>query len=424
LKVNENKKAQIVKYMTDGIEYVIKTFEKRAPGSKGERDAQRYFAEELGHFADTVETEQFHVNPGSFMGWLYITATCLIAGLLTYFISPVITVILIAAGGFCMLSQLILYKTWLDPLFKQETSQNVYARKAPASGNIKRRIFLVGHADATWEWHWHYKHGYNGMVAIAAGAIAGALYLLGISITRIALTGFGFGLPAGFLFWLGLGTMPFLAFWLYMYKFSDTKTIVDGANDNLTACYMAMGVAKTLSEEGISLENTEFCVLLTGSEEAGLRGARAFCKKHKDDFDDVETAFIVFETLREEKELCVYTSEINHLYKTDKSVAMLVHNAGKANGIDIPLKSSSLAGTDSAAFGECGLKSTCIGALDQHLKEYYHTRKDSYDNLNPELLAKVFDITLTVIDTFDKKGLPAPVVIAQQAAHLKIQLPA
>ena len=134
----------------------------------------------------------------------------------------------------------------------------------------------------------------------------------------------------------------------------------------------------------------------------------------RSEFNDVETAFIVYETLREEKELCVYTSEINHLYKTDKSVAMLVHNAGKAHSIDIPLKSSSLAGTDSAAFGECGMKSTCIGALDQHLKAYYHTRKDTYDNLNPDLLAKVFDVTLTVIDTFDKKGLPSPVSIDQR----------
>ena len=59
-----------------------------------------------------------------------------------------------------------------------------------------------------------------------------------------------------------------------MYWFSNTKKVVDGANDNLTACYMAMAALKTLKDEGIEFENTEVCVLLTGSEEAGLRGPK------------------------------------------------------------------------------------------------------------------------------------------------------
>ena len=37
-------------------------------------------------------------------------------------------------------------------------------------------------------------------------------------------------------------------------------------------------------------------------------------------------------------------------------------------------------------------------------KNYYHTRLDNYDNLSPECLSKVFDITLEFIEEFDKSG--------------------
>ena len=39
------------------------------------------------------------------------------------------------------------------------------------------------------------------------------------------------------------------------------------------------------------------------------------------------------------------------------------------------------------------------------VKEYYHTRLDNYDNLSPECLSKVLDITVDFINEFDEKGL-------------------
>mgnify|MGYP001856005156 FL=1 len=39
------------------------------------------------------------------------------------------------------------------------------------------------------------------------------------------------------------------------------------------------------------------------------------------------------------------------------------------------------------------------------VKDYYHTRRDNYDNLSPECLAKVLDITIDFVTEFDEKGL-------------------
>ena len=55
----------------------------------------------------------------------------------------------------------------------------------------------------------------------------------------------------------------------------NENRVVDGANDNLTGCYMGIAILKELHDAGITLENTEVGVILAGSEESGLRGAKA-----------------------------------------------------------------------------------------------------------------------------------------------------
>lgn len=71
--------------------------------------------------------------------------------------------------------------------------------------------------------------------------------------------------------------------------FENKKRPVMGANDDLTGCFISMAVVKYMQQHDIRFENTEVWVVLTGSEEAGLRGAKAFCKAHKNELSDVET---------------------------------------------------------------------------------------------------------------------------------------
>ena len=85
----------------------------------------------------------------------------------------------------------------------------------------------------------------------------------------------------GVLFWLGIANLAFVPFYFGMYRMWDPNTTVDGANDNLTACLMGIAILKAMKDEGIELEHTEVGVILSGSEEAGLRGAKAWCEQHK-----------------------------------------------------------------------------------------------------------------------------------------------
>ena len=71
------KKDEAAKYMMDEITYIIKKFEKRAPGSKGEEQACEYMASVLKKDCgcEKVEVEAFEENPGSFYGWIFFIFT-------------------------------------------------------------------------------------------------------------------------------------------------------------------------------------------------------------------------------------------------------------------------------------------------------------------------------------------------------------
>lgn len=109
----------------------------------------------------------------------------------------------------------------------------------------------------------------------------------------------------------------------------NENRIVDGANDNLSGCYMGIAILKALKEEGIEFENTEVGVILTGSEEAGLRGAKAWCAAHKGEFDDVPTFIFSYDTIHDPKYLMTNYRDLNGTVKADKDVSDLFMEAAK-----------------------------------------------------------------------------------------------
>ena len=96
---------------------------------------------------------------------------------------------------------------------------------------------------------------------------------------------------------------------------------------------------------------------------------------------------------------------LNGTVKVDRPACELIKRAAAKNGMDLKYGSVYAGATDSAAFAQAGRRSTCIAAMCPEVKEYYHTRRDNYDNLSPECLAKVLDITIDFVTEFDEKGL-------------------
>ncbi len=299
-----DKKNEAAKYMVKEITYICKKFEKRAPGSKGEEQACRYMAKVLEKDCgcEKVSVESFKENPRSFFGWIYFTITFVLAAVALFFFCPLLGAVLIVAGLFIVLAQFGVYKKLVDKFFPEEIGHNVTAFKK-CSGETKRRIIFNGHPDAAWEWPVNYALGGVGFEGHAILCGLGAVYYLVLSIMYVAKNGFGFAAAdlADPLVKAGLWGLLFVPFFIGLYFMVNYKRPVDGANDNLSGCYMGIALLKALKDEGIVLENTEIGVVLTGSEEAGLRGSKAWCEAHKGEFDDVPTFIYSYDTIHDPK---------------------------------------------------------------------------------------------------------------------------
>ncbi len=404
-KIRDNR-GKYAKYMVDEITHIIKTFGKRDPGSEGERKSCEYMAEVLKEFGcDRIKIEHFKENPGSFFGWIYICFTMILVAIPLYFFFPLASAILVALGFALAFFQFGMYKKVVDFVFPEKEGTNVTAIKS-CKGEVKRRIFFNGHPDAAWEWPVNYKLGgvfFEGHIIVSA--LGALLYLIG-SIILIAKNGVQFGLidmNSG-VAKMGLWCLLFVPFMIGMFFMWNSKLVVDGANDNLSGCYMGIAILKALKDEGIELENTEIGVILSGSEEAGLRGSMAWCEAHKGEFDDVPTFIFSYDTIFDPKYLMTNYRDLNGTVKVDKDVSDLFMEAAKEIGVHCqkgmvpPLGGA----TDSAAFAKAGFRATGITGLNHKLEDYYHTRRDTYDNMNEKGLGDCFAVSVKVLEMFDE----------------------
>ena len=393
-----DKKESAAQYMIDEITHICTKFEKRAPGSYGEQQACEYMAEQLKDLGcDNVYVDEFKENPGSFFGWIYFTITFCFLALASYFFVPALSIVFIILGLLLCFLQFGLYKKVVDKFFKEKIGHNAAGFKKP-TGEVKRRIIFNGHPDAAWEWPFKYMFTYLGFDIHMIVCFIGAFYTLGIAIARLA------GALEGELATkLGLIGLVFVPFWFGLYFMWNSKRVVDGANDNLSGCYIGIAILKMLKDEGIELENTEIGVVLSGSEEAGLRGAKAWCEAHKDEFNDVPTFVYSYDTITQPEYLQANYRDLNATVKVDKDVSDLFVEACEELGIKCgkgvvpPLGGA----TDSAAFAQAGMRSTGITALNHALPDFYHTRLDTPDALNKSCLADCFAASVKVLEMFD-----------------------
>lgn len=401
-----DQKDKAAKYMIDEITHIIKTCGKRDPGSEGEKKSCEYMAEVLKKDCgcEEVKLESYEVAPRAFYGWIYFTMTFVIAAMALFFVAPIISALLIIAGFAIVLIQFGVYKKLLDPLFKKKTSHNVTAIKK-CTGETKRRIIFNGHPDATWEWPVNYALGGVGFEGHAIIAAVGALFYLVLSIVYMVNTKTLFGI-ADFespIVKAALWGLLFLPFMIGLYFMVNYRRVVDGANDNLTGCYVGIAVLKALKDEGIELENTEIGVILTGSEEIGLRGSKAWVEAHKDEFRDVPTFFYAYDTINDPKYLMANYRDLNGTVKSDKDCADLFYEAAQAVGV--PCKKGMIpplgGAVDAAAFSQGGFRAAGVTGLNHKLERYYHTRLDSYDNMNAQGIANCFAASVKMLEMFD-----------------------
>ena len=385
-------------FMEQEIAYICRSLPKRSPGSEGERRAAAYLAgvlkEQCG--CRTLFTETFREHPDSFWGYCRISGILDSAACLGFFLHPAVG---LACGCLSMLLFVfffVLYLPVIDRFFPLREGSNVTALR-PCRGEMKRRVFFNGHLDAAWEFSLNYYCGGFAFEIPNLMALVGVVFYMLLSVC--ALTGAGSWTETA-----ARWGLLFLPFFIAVFFTFNPKRVVDGANDNLSGCCMGIALLREMEECGFALENTEIGVILTGSEEAGLRGAKAWCRAHRDDFRDVPTYILCFDTIHDPRFLMVNERDLNGTVKADSALAGAFLRA--AEDTEVPCRRGQVplfgGATDSAAFTQGGFRSVGVTGLNHKLEEYYHTRRDSCDNLNTEGLCNCYKAAVRTLELLDQ----------------------
>lgn len=409
-----------VDYTVKEITNVIKKYGPRESGNENCYAAQKHMKKELDTFCDETHFEEYKMAPKAFLMFTKFISVLVfvvigLGAILTFtnvfdgFFYPQIMVsVAIAFSLFITLMEFLLYKPFCDVFHKKVTGRNLVATRKP-TGEVKRRIVISGHCDSAYEWrHILYCKG-KGMTLLMAGSIGSAAISLGIALLTIILAvakvdnGFA-DFMINYSYYFHFFTMLNM---ITLFLFVDFKSISPGANDNLTGTYAALCALRMLEEGGVQFENTEVCAMITDGEEAGLRGAKDFAKRHLEEYTgDVETAVLCVDTLTDLEYLNVYSRDMTGTVKHSPAFTQLVMDSAIESGHnDLKFANVFFGSSDAAAFTQAGITAACLAAMDPTPADYYHNRRDSYDRLNPKAIKTGYEVIMSTIFNFDKYGL-------------------
>lgn len=399
-----------VEYAVKGITKVCRRIGPRKPGSPEEYRAQQWFQKDMKNYCEETRIEEFTLHRQGFMGFIPFTVACGIASVfVNWFASPIAALILCICAFVPLFFEFLMYKEFDDFLFPKQTSHNMIAVRKP-KGEVKQRIVMVGHSDSQFEWTLNYLiGGLQAKLFVEIPAVVGLIVQTVFALVCIIAGKGGAAVNIQSARWFFILffviSCVFIPFEFAFLFFQSCTKSVPGASDNLSGCYVGMAVVKALDEAKVRFENTEVVVICSGSEEAGLRGSKAYAKAHEKELKEIPTCVVALDTFRDLETMAVYHRDLSGTLQHHDGTKVLVHDACANCGFDVKYESIYIGGSDAASFTQRGIPATGFAAMDPAPPRYYHTRLDTPENLRPEAIKAGIEIMIEACCMFDKDGI-------------------
>lgn len=399
-----------VEYAVKGITKVCRRIGPRKPGSPEEYRAQQWFQKDMKNYCEETRIEEFTLHRQGFMGFIPFTVACGIASVfVNWFASPIAALILCICAFVPLVFEFLMYKEFDDFLFPKQTSHNMIAVRKP-KGEVKQRIVMVGHSDSQFEWTLNYLiGGLQAKLFVEIPAVVGLVVQTVFALVCIIAGKGGAAVNIQSARWFFILffviSCVFIPFEFAFLFFQSWTKSVPGASDNLSGCYVGMAAVKALDEAKVRFENTEVVVICSGSEEAGLRGSKAYAKAHEKELKEIPTCVVALDTFRDLETMAVYHRDLSGTLQHHEGTKVLVHDACANCGFDVKYESIYIGGSDAASFTQRGIPATGFAAMDPAPPRYYHTRLDTPENLRPEAIKAGIEIMIEACCMFDKDGI-------------------
>lgn len=370
----------------------------RPSGSPQSRETASMLADAIRPFAHSVKLESFLFARHPFLAflkWQAITFVLAVVGLFLDWI--LVSGLLILVGAVVTIAQFVLYREFLDPLYPKTEGVNMIASVEP-DREVLRQVIFSGHHDSAFVFRflqWQPR-----------------LYAIHLVLANLFIWMAIFTVPT----WAGLSLFGITPFYSEVLPWIMTvgalfvaplgvfvsRRCTPGAGDNLVASAGVVALAKALSQEralgSITLKNTRVIFASFDAEESGLRGARAYVKRHLADLKAVPTQVVNIDSIYELKDLRFVIRDINGTMPLSSRMGHqcveLARSLGFASSvIKMPLGSGA---TDAGEFGRVGIPATTMIAMSSTPippKGFpYHTLRDTMDVVKPEAVAAMLEV--------------------------------
>ena len=407
-------------YMFNFIDTICKKFGPRYSCSESEKNANIWIKEELDKFCDKTFVDEFETRPAMYpQGFIKVAG--ILGGISPLFMPlifpfPILSFIFVILGIIVLYSELFLMKGWIGFLFKTKKSSNVFGIIKP-TGEVKFRIIFEGHTDSAKEMNIaSYKPRNRQLVGIIG--LYFLFHTIIFSLWKFIAQIFS-GLSIVILNWgvVSITVLDLIYFiplviiyplFILLVKGFLGKTVVLGANDNLSASAVAMGIGKYLSEN--RPKNVEVWVGSQGSEEVGDKGAHAFVKKYGK-LGLLDNSYTVVleccgaaeEMFLIEKDMhrATYSDVINNLLRDAHT------NVKEKDSTILNLRKGSLkiGACDACRYIHDGYKAAALMGMEHEKNKAvnWHSIKDSPENINKKVLSDFLQVSLEFVRIVDTK---------------------
>ena len=160
-----------------------------------------------------------------------------------------------------------------------------------------------------------------------------------------------------------------------------TRTVVPGANDNLTAVAVILELARLLREEPV--RGVRVLLVSTGSEESFMEGMRGWVRRHGPGLDPARTRVVVLETLGSPELILLEGEGMIWMTDYDAGVRELIADSARRAGVALRRGLRLGFATDALSALRGGLRVATLASCDEYkMPANYHSQRDIPRNVD------------------------------------------
>ncbi len=396
--ISQSRIGDPVSQCLDWTKDTIDRFGPRLAGTQSCLNSAKSIQEAFEKNCGTAWLEPFSTHPLAFMNFYKINVVVYLLSLLALLynqpLAAVVGLLFIMTSGMLEFGY---YREFFDRLFPKKTCTNVWAMLEP-QGPVRQQVIISGHHDSPQEIL--FLRSFQKLFALRIFApdlfhIGGIVFSLSWVFVQSASSQpplYATGLKVFMIIGLLFVVPKFFLVW---------SKVSPGAGDNLIASAMTIQTARYFADPHktgfSSLAHTRLLFISFDAEESGLRGSRAFVKRHAAELQALPTTMLNIDSIYNADQLQFMTSDLNGYVKLSKETALECQQIARQAGYPARLTRMLFGGgaTDAAELAKVGVNATTLIAMPTEIIReglVYHTLQDTVERVEPEAVQACLQI--------------------------------